>query len=314
PNFPPQKLVVIYNTQTATVIDTRVMFKDLYDEVRAGTTTLPNYPGGNGASFFSSGRLPYMVQIETNLGGVKKLLNLVDIHARANSGSDIARYNMRKYDAQVLKDSLDLYYANSNLVILGDYNDDVKASVITPNPSSYKMFVDDQVNYNALTLGISQAGAFSYLSSSGFLDHIMISNELNDDYIQNSIAVYDPRTDIANYTNTTSDHGPVIARFELKATNLSTIDYETKNGYYVQAFPNPTTDVLNVVVKANNDKILKLNLYDISGHLVTKPVEINANQDLSTTVIPVNYLQSGIYVYTLTENNKIVYKSKIIKK
>ncbi|MFH7018218.1 choice-of-anchor J domain-containing protein [Flavobacterium sp. FlaQc-47] len=314
PNFPPQKLVVIYNTQTATVTDTRVMFKDLYDEVRAGTTTLPNYPGGNGASFFSSGRLPYMVQIETNLGGVKKLLNLVDIHARANSGSDIARYNMRKYDAQVLKDSLDLYYANSNLVILGDYNDDVKASVITPNPSSYKMFVDDQVNYNALTLGISQAGAFSYLSSSGFLDHIMISNELNDDYIQNSIAVYDPRTDIANYTNTTSDHGPVIARFELKATNLSTIDYETKNGYFVQAFPNPTTDVLNVVVKANNDKILKLNLYDISGHLVTKPVEINANQDLSTTVIPVNYLQSGIYVYTLTENNKIVYKSKIIKK
>lgn len=313
PNFPPQKLVVIYNTQTATVTDTRVMFKDLYDEVRAGTTTLPNYPG-NGASFFSSGRLPYMVQIETNLGGVKKLLNLVDIHARANSGSDISRYNMRKYDSQVLKDSLDLYYANSNLIILGDYNDDVKASVITPNPSSYKMFVDDTVNYNALTLGISQAGAYSYLSSNGFLDHIMISNELNDQYIPNSIAVYDPRNDINNYTNTTSDHGPVIARFELKSSNLSTIDYETKNGYYVQAYPNPSTDVLNVVVKTNNDKKLKLNLYDISGHLVANPIQINTTQDVSTTAIPVNYLSSGIYVYTLTENNKVVFKSKIIKK
>ncbi|KQO33011.1 endonuclease [Flavobacterium sp. Leaf82] len=314
PNFPPQKLVVIYNTQTATVTDTRVMFKDLYDDVRAGTKTLPNYPGGNGASFFSSGRLPYMVQIETNLGGVKKLLNLVDVHARANSGTDIARYNMRKYDSQVLKDSLDLYYANSNLIILGDYNDDVKASVITPNPSSYKMFVDDTVNYNALTLGISQGGAYSYLSSSGFLDHIMISNELNDQYIPNSIAVYDPRNDIANYTNTTSDHGPVIARFELKSSNLSTIDYETKNGYFVQAFPNPSTDVLNIIVKTNNDKKLKLNLYDISGHLVANPIQINATQDVSTTAIPVNYLASGIYVYTLTENNKVVYKSKIVKK
>lgn len=313
-NFPPQKLVVIYNTQTATVKNTRVMFKDLYDQVRVGTTTLPSYPGGNGASFFSSGRLPYMVQIETNLGGVKKLLNLVDLHARANSGTDISRYNMRKYDAQVLKDSLDLYYANSNLVILGDYNDDVKASVITPNPSSYKMFVDDIVNYNALTLEISQAGAYSYLSSSGFLDHITISNELNDQYIKNSIAVYDPRTDIANYTNTTSDHGPVIARFELKATNLSTIDYETKNGYFVQAFPNPTTDVLNVVVKTNNDKNLKLKIYDISGHLVLNPIEINANQDVSTTAVSVSHLQSGIYIYTLTENNKVVFKSKIIKK
>lgn len=314
PNFPPQKLVVIYNTQTATVTDTRVMFKDLYDDVRAGTKTLPNYPGGNGASFFSSGRLPYMVQIETNLGGVKKLLNLVDVHARANSGTDIARYNMRKYDSQVLKDSLDLYYANSNLIILGDYNDDVKASVITPNPSSYKMFVDDTVNYNALTLGISQAGAYSYLSSSGFLDHIMISNELNDQYIPNSISVYDPRNDIANYTNTTSDHGPVIARFELKSSTLSTIDYETKNGYFVQAFPNPSTDVLNIIVKTNNDKKLKLNLYDISGHLVASPIQINATQDVSTTAIPVNYLASGIYVYTLTENNKVVYKSKIVKK
>jgi len=313
PNYPPQKLVVIYNTQTATVKNTRVMFKDLYDQVRGGTKTLTNYPGGSGSSFFSSGRLPYMVQIETNLGGVKKLLNLVDLHARANSGTDITKYNQRKYDSQVLKDSLDQYYANSNLIILGDYNDDVKASVVTPNPSSYKMFVDDTVNYNALTLGISQAGAFSFLSSGGFLDHIMISNELNDQYIQNSIAVYDPRNDIPNYTTTTSDHGPVIARFELKG-NLSTIDFGTKNGYFVQAYPNPASDVVNVVVKTNDDKKLKLKFYDVSGHLVGNAVEVNATQDLSTTAIPVNYLQSGIYFYTLSENNKVVFKGKVIKK
>ena len=316
PNFPPQKLVVIYNTQTATVKNTRVMFKDLYDQIRAKTVTLNNYPSpeNKDENFFSSGRLPYMVQIETNVGGVKKLINLVDLHARANSGSDISKYNMRKYDAQVLKDSLDTYYANSNLIILGDYNDDVSKSVITPNPSSYKMFVDDQTNYNALTLEISKAGAYTYLSSGGFLDHIMISNELNDQYIANSIAVYDPRNDINNYTNTTSDHGPVIARFELKSSNLSTIDFETKNGYAVQAYPNPTTDVVNVIVKTNTDKKLKLKFYDVSGHLLGNPVDINATQDVSTTAVPVSYLQTGIYFYTLTENNKVVYKGKIIKK
>lgn len=316
PNFPPQKLVVIYNTQTATVKNTRVMFKDLYDQIRAKTVALNNYPSPDNKdeNFFSSGRLPYMVQIETNIGGVKKLLNLVDLHARANSGSDMNKYNMRKYDAQVLKDSLDRYYANSNLIILGDYNDDVSKSVISPNPSSYKMFVDDQTNYNALTLEISKAGAYSYLSSGGFLDHIMISNELNDQYIANSTAVYDPRNDINNYTNTTSDHGPVIARFELKASNLSTIDFETKNGYAVHAYPNPTTDVVNVVVKTNTDKKLKLKFYDVSGHLLGNTVDINATQDASTTAVPVSYLQTGIYFYTLTENNKVVYKGKIIKK
>jgi uncharacterized protein (DUF2141 family) len=39
-NFPPQKLVVIYNTQTTAVKKTRVLFSKLYDEVRAGTKTL----------------------------------------------------------------------------------------------------------------------------------------------------------------------------------------------------------------------------------------------------------------------------------
>lgn len=314
PNFPPQKLVVLYNTQTTSVKKTRVMFKNLYDEVRAGTTTLPNYPGGNGASFFSSGRLPYMVQIETNIGGVKKEINLIDLHARANSGTDISRYNMRKYDAELLKDSLDVHYPNANFMILGDFNDDVKASVITPNPSSYEALVNDTNRYNALTLGISQAGAYSFLSSGGFLDHIVISNELTDEYIANSIAVYDPRTDIANYTTTTSDHGPVIARFELKDDNLGTIDFETKNGFAVIAFPNPATDVLNVSVKNNIDKNLKLRIYDLNGRLVSNPVNVAAGQDISTTVIPISHLQKGIYIYTLTENSTVMYKGKIVKK
>jgi len=312
PNFPPQKLVVLYNTQTATVKNTRVMFKDLYDAVRAGTKTLPDYPGGNGASFFSSGRLPYMVQIETNLGGVKKLINLVDLHARANSGSDISKYNMRKYDAELLKDSLDVYYSKSNLVILGDFNDDVKSSVIAGNPSSYQKIVEDTTNYNPLTLGISNAGAYSFLSSGGFLDHIIISNELTDEYIPNSIAVYDPRTDISNYTNTTSDHGPVIARFELKEGDLGTDDFGTNNQYAVKTFPNPVTDVLNVAVRNNSEENLKLRIYDLNGRLVENPIEFTGGQN--TTAIPIKNLRTGIYIYTLTKNNKVVFKDKIIKK
>ena len=313
PNFPPQKLVVLYNTQTTTVKKSRVMFKKLYDEVRANTTTLPNYPGGNDDSFFSSGRLPYLVQIETNIGGVKKEINLIDIHARANSGSDIGRYNMRKYDVELLKDSLDVHYPNSNLIILGDFNDDVKASVITPNPSSYEAFVTDTNNYDALTLGISQAGAYSFLSSGGFLDHIVISNELTDEYIQNSIAVYDPRTDIPNYTTTTSDHGPVVARFELKEDNLGTIDFEASKAFAVKVFPNPATDIVNLVVKSATDKKLKLRFYDSNGRLTGNPVEVRANQDITTTAVPVNYLQRGFYIYTVTENNKVVFKGKVIK-
>jgi endonuclease/exonuclease/phosphatase family metal-dependent hydrolase len=318
PNFPPQKLVVLYNTQTTTVKNTKVLFKDLYDQVRAGTVILPGYPGTdtpevNDDSFFSSGRLPYLVQIETNIGGIKKEITLIDLHARANSGTDIRRYNQRKYDVEYLKQALDTEYPDANLIILGDFNDDVKASVITPNPSSYEAFVNDTSRYDAVTLGISQAGAYSFLSSGGFLDHIIISNELTDEYIANSIAVYDPRADIVNYTNTTSDHGPVIARFELKEDNLGTIDFDPKNEFSVRAFPNPATDVLNISVKSKTDKNLKIRIYDLNGRLVNNPSNITAGQDMSTTVIPVSHLQKGIYIYTLTENNKIVSKGKVVK-
>jgi hypothetical protein len=106
-------------------------------------------------------------------------------------------------------------------MLLGDFNDDVDQSVIG-NPSSYQKMVEDTARYNT-TLEISKAGAFSYLSSGGFLDHI-VSNELTDEYVPNSIMVYDQEQTYL-VTTTTSDHGPVLARFELKEdVTLSTND------------------------------------------------------------------------------------------
>ncbi|MFC0776492.1 T9SS type A sorting domain-containing protein [Flavobacterium sp. HJSW_4] len=319
PFFPPQKLVVIYNTQTTTVKSTKVLFKDLYDQVRANTVVLRGYPGTdtpqkNDDSFFSSGRLPYLVQVEANIGGIKKEINLIDLHARANSGSDISKYNQRKYDIDYLKDALDAEYPDSNLILLGDFNDDVKAWVGNANTvSSYKKFVDDTTNYNALTLGISQAGAYSFLSSQGFLDHILISSELNDDYIANSIAVYDPRNYISNYTTTTSDHGPVIARFYLSEDVLSTPDFG-KNQYFVKAYPNPATDVLNFDIKTTQGRDLKIRLYDFNGRAIGNPINVKNESEVSTAVVAVGNLVSGVYFYTVTENNKVIFKDKVIKK
>lgn len=322
PNFPAQKIVVIYNTKNITVKNTSVMFGELYDKVQAEpepkNINIPNYPSpdGSGANFFSSGRLPYVVDIEANIGGVKREISIIGLHARANSGSDMSKYNMRKYDTKVLKDNLDANYPDASFIILGDFNDDVKKSVVGNNPSTYEIMVKDTDRYNALTLDISNAGVNSYydFNPESFLDHIMISNELNSEYIANSTAVYDPRNDISNYINTTSDHGPVIARFELKGTTLGTIDFETKNGVAVKAYPNPATDVVNILVKTSDDKKLKLRLYDITGRMIGSPIDVTGGQDKNTSVIQVSDLKSGIYIYTLSDNNKVIFKDKIIKK
>jgi hypothetical protein len=228
PNFPAQKIGFIYKNSTAQLIESRVMFKKLFYDVTTGNATvretlLPGYPSGDQIQFWSSGRLPFMVTFDVTVNGVKKRIRMIDIHAK--SGSAQADYDRRKYDVQVLHDSLVARYANDNIIIMGDFNDDVDASINTGSPSSYKVFVDDAANFNVLTYGISQAGAFSFPSSSSFLDHIIISNELSSSYVGNSIIVEDPRTYVTSYTTTTSDHLPVSARFALNVAGPQTITF-----------------------------------------------------------------------------------------
>ncbi|PZR33195.1 MAG: hypothetical protein DI538_18445, partial [Azospira oryzae] len=224
PTFPPQKIGIVYKTSTVQVVSSRVMFSKFYDDIRAAEATsvsaaltlLPNYPssGGNTPSnFWSSGRLPFMVTADVTVNSVKKRIKVVVLHSK--SGSAQADYDRRKYDVKVLYDSLMAHNAHDNLIILGDFNDNVLGSINTGSASTYQVFVDDVANFNALTYPLAQNGGYSFPSSSSFLDHIIISNELNSDYIANSTVVEDPRTYIPSYTTTTSDHLPVSARFAL---------------------------------------------------------------------------------------------------
>ncbi len=213
PNFPSQKIGFIYNTATVQLVSARVMFVKTYNDIKAGTVTLPSYPGGTSSSFWSSGRLPFMATFDVTINGISKRIRMIDIHAK--SGSAQADYDRRKYDVHVLHDSLIAQYATDNIILLGDFNDDVDASLLNGEASSYKVIVDDATNFKVLTYALSQTGASSFPKSSSFIDHIVISTELNNSYIDRSTAVEDARTYVTNYINTTSDHLPVIARFQL---------------------------------------------------------------------------------------------------
>jgi trimeric autotransporter adhesin len=214
PNFPPQKTGFIYDTTTMKLIEARDMFVGLYDSARNGyPQKLPNYPGGSPSSFWASGRLPFMATFNANINGVTRRIRVIDIHAK--SASDAASYNRRAYDAKVLKDTLDAYYKNESIIIVGDYNDRVIGSIYAGATNSpYKPFVDDNANYTALTLPLDQAGRTSFIGGSGLIDQITISNALLGNYISNSTEIEDPRSYISNYNaNTASDHLPVYTRF-----------------------------------------------------------------------------------------------------
>jgi endonuclease/exonuclease/phosphatase family metal-dependent hydrolase len=212
-DFPPQKVCFIYDSTTVNVLSHRAMFESLYDSARTiDPSLLPAYPTGDPSSFWSSGRLPYLLTANVTINGVTERINFVNIHAK--SGSTVADFNRRVYDAQVLKDSLAADFSNEQVVILGDFNDDLDQSIVSGRPSSYGTFVTDTASYVPVTRALSLAGAKSTVSFNDMIDHQIISNELQEEYLALSEQVITPFASIPNYGNTTSDHLPVVVRYE----------------------------------------------------------------------------------------------------
>jgi endonuclease/exonuclease/phosphatase family metal-dependent hydrolase len=210
--FPPQKVCYIYDTTTVKIISHRAMFEQLYDQARlSDPSLLPGIPGGDTESFFSSGRLPFLLTADVTINGVTERINFINIHAKSG-GDDDARVR-RAYDAQVLKDSLDAFHNTEKFVVLGDLNDDVDQSIVIGQPSPYADIVADTA-YVAITKALSDAGAKSTVSFDDVIDHQILSTELDQFYINGSVRIFAPFELIPNYGTTTSDHLPVLSRFE----------------------------------------------------------------------------------------------------
>lgn len=213
--FPAQKLCYIYDASVASLVSERPLFDEFYTQARLGEISdLDDYPTSSGASsFWSSGRLPYQLIADVTVMGTTKRVNLINVHAKSGaSASDLTR---RAYDLAVLKDTLDAAYPSDAIIILGDYNDNVTTS-IGGGSSTYEVILNDSDNYDAITRSLSESFTPTYIGGSGStIDHMTISNELFNDVIDGSEGIYFPFNSIANYEGTTSDHLPVMARFDI---------------------------------------------------------------------------------------------------
>lgn len=219
PNFPPQKIGFIYDTTTMKLVDARPMFEKLYDSARTGLShVLDNYPGSP-SSFWASGRLPFMATFNTKVNGITKQIRMVVIHAK--SISDQPNFLKRKYDAKVLKDTLEAYYPNDNIIIVGDYNDRVVTSTYTGSTISPYQYFLNNTSDSVLTYSLDSAGINSFQGDVGMIDHIIASKKLLPYYISNSTGIEPANTYITSYgANTASDHLPVYARFNFANTTL----------------------------------------------------------------------------------------------
>ncbi len=93
-----QKLGFIYKTSTVEIVAAKPLLKSIHTYYGGDDSVLVDYPGGDTSRFFASGRLPFMMTANVTIDGTTEQINVVDLHARANTGDNQLKYDMRKYD------------------------------------------------------------------------------------------------------------------------------------------------------------------------------------------------------------------------
>jgi hypothetical protein len=207
-----QKEAFVYKTSLLSNITTR----PLINNQNTGSTSYNNW---------SSGRYPFLMTADVTLNCITKRINFVLVHAKANTSPTATSYARRQAAAQELHDTLMTYFPSDNVIVLGDFNDDLDKSITAGfTTTSYSAFTNDQANFYSPTLALSLAGKKSTVSYNDVIDHVMLSNEMQSSYMPLSANILtDVASLVSNYGSTTTDHYPVFTRYQFPNTTAPVV-------------------------------------------------------------------------------------------
>lgn len=186
-----QKVGILYKSSVATLLGAKIILT-AYD-------------------YDFAGRPPMEVTLRVNLNNVTQDIVVIVLHNKCCT--DQESYTRRVNASNALKNYLDTTYPTQKVWVIGDWNDDVDTSITTGSPSPFKNFVDATTTYRFETKVLSDAGVSSTVNYSDMIDHHLTTNEGDATYVANSAEVYRVDAYIANYGTTTSDHYPVLSRY-----------------------------------------------------------------------------------------------------
>jgi len=190
-NNAEQNVGILYKTSIATVMDARVIL--------------------TANDFDFSGRPPLQVTLRVTLNGATENIVVIVLHAKCCS--DSASLTRRRNASNVLKSYLDTNFPTQKVWVIGDFNDDVDTSTTPGSASPYANFVNDTARYRFPTKALSDSGIASTTGFPDTIDHHLNSNEANATYVAGSVEVFRVDQFITSYSSTTSDHYPVLTRY-----------------------------------------------------------------------------------------------------
>ena len=211
---------------------------------------------------------------------------------------DTSDEETRRYNASnLLKSYVDTNFSEENVVILGDLNDNI---LDQPENNVFQMVIDDSNNYLFADTEIASGNnsEWSFPSWPSHLDHILITNELFDEFENENSAIETIKIDeylsggFFQYDQNISDHRPVA---------FSTSDSNFKN------VPNPFNS--NTQFSFNVTTANKIEIYNLNGQKIQT---LNIGEGQSHIRFNTESLASGIYFAKLMSDNSVLSTRKIV--
>jgi endonuclease/exonuclease/phosphatase family metal-dependent hydrolase len=265
-------------------------------------------------SFEFAGRLPLQLEADVTVGAETRRLTFIVLHMKAFD--DQASYERRVEAAQRLKNHIDFLRPNDPILVLGDFNDELEASITAGRPSPYLNFVDDTAHYAFLTVPLDQRDEGTYCDNSlctagSTIDHLLITDELFPLYETDSAARFEELvTSLSGYVTTTSDHLPVFARFRLDTSTAVEDDAmppDAARAALIGNAPNPFRDATTITFSLPHAGPVELTVYNVLGQrILTRRAVYGAPGLHAMTIEATDGMVSGVYFYRLATNAGVV--------
>ncbi len=251
---------------------------------------------------WASGRYPYAFTFDATIGEKTRRFTLLNLHAKATlSATRLQDYSRRQADAAQLKAQLDARNPDDNLIVVGDFNDDVDRSVVNDQPSPYASFVADSAHYRFLTASLSERG-FQSISGGQMFDHILVSDEVLRPYFEGTERVENPLY-IGSYLSTTSDHYPVWVRFDFDTNTRATASEAPSAQALGTPYPSPTRGQTRIPFHLDASGPAEIAVFDLLGRRVATVQNAALPAGGHVADYDASALAPGLYLVRLTTAN-----------
>jgi endonuclease/exonuclease/phosphatase family metal-dependent hydrolase len=186
-----QKLALLYKPGVATLTSARIVLTN--------------------ASNDFAGRPPLEATFRVSVNGALRDLVVLVVHMKAFT--DAESWQRRVNAAAALKAYVDQTYPTQQVMVIGDFNDDVDVSISSGRVSPYAAFVADVASYAFPTAALSLARLPTTVGFADAVDHHLVTNELLGAYVAASARAVRLDQYITGYGTITSDHYPVVTSY-----------------------------------------------------------------------------------------------------